>query len=75
LAVVAEFEQMTLPATVEERLTQVEAELARLKSQVEAKPPKRGWLDAITGTFKDDPDFDEILRLGRELRQADRPPE
>jgi hypothetical protein len=31
-----------------------------------------GWIDRITGSFKDDPDFEEILRLGQEIRKADR---
>jgi hypothetical protein len=64
---------MTSSATMEARLTQVEVELARLKSQVQARSPQRGWLDALTGVFKDDPEFAEILRLGQELRRADRP--
>jgi hypothetical protein len=50
----------------------MEKDLARLKSQVERLQSERGWIDKITGSFKDDPDFDEILRLGREIRQADR---
>lgn len=33
------------------------------------------WAERIGGTFKDDPDFEEMVRLGREFRQADRPPE
>jgi hypothetical protein len=28
---------------------------------------------AVVGTFKNDPEFAEILRLGREIRLADRP--
>lgn len=33
--------------------------------------PSGNWIDAISGTFKDDPEFDEILRLGKEIRNAD----
>ena len=50
----------------------MEQDLAKLKSQVDRLRPKENWIDRITGTFKNDPDFEEILRLGREIRQADR---
>lgn len=62
-----------LPAsTLEERMSHVEKDLAQLKSQVEHLRSDRGWIDRIKGSFKDDADFEEILRLGREIRQADR---
>ena len=54
---------------LEARLARVEQELAELKSLVQAKS---NWIDAITGSFKDDPDFAEIVRLGKEQRDADR---
>ena len=50
----------------------MENDLAQLKSQMDRLRPERGWIDRITGSFKDDPDFEEILRLGREIRQADK---
>ena len=28
------------------------------------------WIDQISGSFKHDPEFEEILRLGREIRRA-----
>jgi len=62
--------------TLEKRLAKVEHELAALKSRVQSlSGPKDHWIDAIRGTFKDDPEFDEILRLGKEIRDADKPPE
>ncbi len=60
-----------MPKTIEERHENVERELAELKTLI-ARP---NWISAISGTFKDDPEFDEVLRLGKELRQADRPEE
>jgi hypothetical protein len=59
--------------SVEERLSQVETELAQLRSQVNGVLTNKQWIDQITGTFQDDPEFDEVLRLGREFRQSDRP--
>jgi len=61
-----------LQPTLEERVTHVEEDLAQLKSQVQRLRPVQGWIDRITGSFKDDPDFEEILRLGQEIRCADR---
>ena len=64
---------MAQSSTVEERLSQVEKELADLKTRVKTLEPKGNWIDSITGSFQDDPDFAEILRLGKEIRNADRP--
>jgi len=56
--------------TVEERLTALEQELQALKQQVTVQKDHRSWIEKIAGTFKDDPDFEEIVRLGREFRKA-----
>lgn len=62
-------------ATVEERIEQLERGVLFLNlsqsSKVELSTKKPGWISKIDGSFKDDPDFQEILRLGREERQAD----
>ena len=51
----------------------VETEIAALKRQVASAQPSSNWLDDVAGSFKDEPDFEEVLRLGRQIRQADRP--
>jgi hypothetical protein len=61
--------------TIEQRLENVERELAALKGEIKALKPEPNWISAISGTFKDDPEFDEVLRLGKEIRDADRPEE
>ena len=66
---------MSEAPTIEQRLAQVEKELAALKQQLQGQNAKSNWIDAITGSFKDDPEFDEILRLGKEIRDADKPAE
>jgi hypothetical protein len=62
-------------ATVEERLEQLEKEVTLLKlsqsGKIDLAAKKPGWIAKIEGSFKDDPDFAEILRLGREERQTD----
>jgi len=59
--------------TIEVRLAKVERELAILKAKTGENSTKANWIEKITGSFKDDPDFDEIVRLGKEFRQSDRP--
>jgi hypothetical protein len=64
-----------LVATVEERLEQLEKEVNLLKlsqsGKIDLAAKKPGWIAKIEGSFRDDPDFAEILRLGREERRAD----
>ncbi len=64
-----------MPTTIEQRLADVELQLAELKAEIKTLVPRPNWISAICGSFKDDPDFDEVLRLGKELREADRPKE
>ena len=64
---------MSRQQSVEQRLAKVERELAILKSQIDAYSRRQNWIDAISGSFKDDPEFEEIVRLGKEIRDADRP--
>ena len=64
---------MSQATTIEQRLAHVESDLARLKSQLAVLGSKDNWIDQITGSFNADPEFDEILRLGRQIRAADRP--
>ncbi len=59
--------------SVEERLAVVEQELAELKRRLPQGPRKKNWIEEINGSMKDFPEFDEVLRLGKEFRQSDRP--
>jgi len=63
---------MPIASTIEERLAAVEKAVAELQQGKAAVEPKHGWVEKITGTFKDDPEFGEILRLGQEIRQAEK---
>lgn len=56
--------------SIESRLARLEAEVRFLKSQSVNDRPN--WIEDIAGTRKDDRDFDEIVRLGKELRDAER---
>jgi len=59
-------------STLEERVAHMEKDLAELRTELHRLRSGGGWIDKITGSFKDDPDFEEILRLGQEIRRADR---
>jgi hypothetical protein len=56
---------------IEQRLNQIEAAIRELQQQKAAS--ETNWLKEITGSFADDPIFDEVMAYGREIRQADRP--
>jgi len=64
---------MSSLAAIEKRLTALEQQLAELRKDRDGDGKKPGWIDRVSGSFKDDPDFDEIVRLGREFRESDRP--
>jgi hypothetical protein len=66
--------QQAPAATIDARLTQLESQVAALKQQVEGNANK-GWLEHVIGSTKDMPDFDEVVRYGKEARQAQPPPE
>jgi len=55
---------------IEKRLAEVEKEVADLKQLLISAGDDKSWIERITGTFKDDPDFYEIVRLGREFRKS-----
>jgi hypothetical protein len=57
--------------TLEERLTKMENEVAELKRQFILSTKKTNWIKRVEGTFADRPEFDEVLRLGKEIRDAE----
>ena len=58
------------PTALEKRLVRVEKELAEIKAEL-ANKRKQPWWQEIAGSFRGDPVFAEIARLGAEIRQAD----
>ena len=53
---------------LQERVERLEADLTELRDFV-MKPDRKAWLNTV-GIFKDDPEFQEIVRLGREYRES-----
>ncbi len=59
-------------AELQERLERLESEVMELReivSKQPAKPHPKAWLNTV-GLFKGDPEFQEIVRLGREYRES-----
>ena len=59
---------MLTNTSLEERIAAVEAAITELQKQV-ANPQPTNWLQQITGSFKNEPAFEEVLALGRAIRQ------
>ena len=61
--------------TLEERVAVIETELEKLKARDSANVDDKElpWWEQIRGTFKDDPHYEEAMRLGREWRESFRP--
>jgi len=65
---------MPTETSIEQRLTAVEQAVSELQQRLAHLPVATNWVARITGSFKDEPAFDEVLALGRAIRAADRPP-
>ena len=61
---------MTINTSLGERLAAVEEAITQLQKQV-ANQEATNWLQQITGSFKDEPAFEEVLAYGRAIRQSD----
>ena len=62
---------MSQREVLEERLAAVESAVAELQRAKPAAEDAKG-IDAFRGTFRDEPAFDEVIRLGQEQRGEDR---
>ena len=60
-------------SSIEERLAAVEREIAELRQWRTASrlkvPPGGNWVEAISGSMKDFPEFEQVLEYGREIRR------
>jgi hypothetical protein len=56
---------------LEKRVRLIEPDVRDLKRQIDSRR-ELPWYRQILGQFKDDPAFDEIVRLGRPIRESQR---
>ncbi len=62
---------MSTKERIEERLAVLEREVRLLRNRIEVGQQPKDWRSRVCGSLKNMPEFDEVLRLGREIRQAD----
>ncbi|UJB68124.1 hypothetical protein HRE53_16140 [Acaryochloris sp. 'Moss Beach'] len=60
---------MATNVSLEERLAALEIAITELQEHI-AISPQSNWLEQITGSFKDEPAFEEILTYGQEIRKG-----
>jgi hypothetical protein len=60
---------------LEQRLTAVETAISELQRRLATLPPAPDWVEQISGAFKDDSAFAEVVALGRAFRMAEPFPE
>ena len=58
---------------LEQRVTDLEAEVATLKRKLDNLDMTTPWWEQIAGTFENDPIYEKAMQLGREYRQSLRP--
>jgi hypothetical protein len=58
-----------------QRLTAVETAVSELQRRLATLPLAPDWVEQISGAFKDDPVFEEVVALGRAFRMAEPFPE
>ena len=64
---------MSEQTPIERRLDALEREVSELKQRLNNGNAPSNWIERITGSMADFPEFEEVIRYGREIREADRP--
>jgi hypothetical protein len=60
-------------SSLEQRVADLEAEVATLKRKLDNLDMTTPWWEQIAGTFENDPIYAKAMQLGREYRQSLRP--
>lgn len=53
----------------EQRLSSLEHEVDEIKQRLDRQPAGGNWVAARSGSMRDFPEFEEVVRLGREARK------
>lgn len=62
-------------SAMEKRLSTLERDVAQIKQRLHRTGDAAEWLDGIAGSMKEQPDFDEFVRLGQKFRESQTDPE
>jgi hypothetical protein len=62
--------EQAVMSTMEERLSALESEVQAVKRQLAGLGKPRAWLDEVAGSMDQWPEFEDVLRLGREFRES-----
>lgn len=57
---------------IEDRLASIEKDVQQIKAQLTADRSKSNWITETKGAFRGDPNYAEIARLGKEIRDAEK---
>jgi len=63
---------MSEAAPIEKRVEALEHQVAELTHHLGRNQSPEDRFRHLSGSFADEPEFDEVLRLGREIREVDR---
>jgi hypothetical protein len=64
---------MSQTISIEQRVEALEHEVTELRRQLAQQPSPDDRFRRLSGSLADQPEFDEVLRLGHQIRQTDRP--
>lgn len=56
--------------SLEKRVAELEQRIQQLSRGGSAPDDKSNWIERISGSMADCPEFEEVVRLGREFRQS-----
>ena len=60
-----------MSAELEQRVTTLENELSEVLQMLGKRRPQKDWRKTV-GMSKEDPGFEEMIRLGKEIREQER---
>ena len=59
---------MALDVLIQQRLVAVETAVAEIQRRPGNETPAQNWVERVSGSFKDEPAFGEVVAYGRALR-------
>jgi hypothetical protein len=63
--------EIEMSTDLEQRVTALENDMSDVKQRLGEGRPQKDWRKTV-GMSKDDPGFEEMIQLGREIREQDR---